>query len=92
MRSKLSEGLVITSNELPSGEWLIYEAWEEEPKITSGNRMSSYENRFKLIKLNADGSYDEDGYRFNISTCYVYSNTIDEDEIEVVRMMTKTYI
>ena len=92
MGTKLKEGLVVVSPQLPKGEWLVISVWEKQPMNTIGNRRSSYENAFEIIRLNDDGVYEEDNEKITISTCYVYRDSINEDDIEIVGERRKTYI
>ena len=91
MGTKLKEGLVISSPYLPNGEWIVVSVWEQEPMLTVGNRTSSYENKFNLIKLDEDGKYNENNEKVTISTCYVYRDSICEDDIEIIRSMKKSF-
>ena len=92
MKTKLKEGLVIVSPRIPKGEWLVTSVWEKQPMDTVGNRRSSYENAFELIRLNDDGIYEEDNEKITISTCNVYRDSINENDIEIVGERRKTYI
>ena len=92
METKLKEGMVISSPSIPCGEWVIVWVKEKQPMGTVGNRRSSYENTFGLIRLNGDGTYDEKNAQITISTCDVYRNRIREDDIEIIREMKKVFI
>lgn len=90
MKTKLKEGAVIKTDSL-EGEWLVISMWEEQPRITIGNRSSSYENGFVISKLDDDGAYNKNNQINNISTAFVFSNSINEIDIDVIRMMEKSF-
>lgn len=87
-----SNGIPSVDEDRANKEYLILKVYESEPRITIGNRMSSYENHIVAIQLNPDGTYKEDNQKISFSTCHVYTGAIKEEHIHIVREMKKTYI
>ncbi|MEB9013970.1 hypothetical protein P4H82_27765 [Bacillus cereus] len=83
MRTELRRGQLISSTHLPAGKFVITDVWEQMPMNTVGNRTSSYENKFKAIQVNEDGTYVQPKNQIEFSTCGVYRGSISEGEITI---------
>lgn len=90
--TKLKEGMVVTSEKLPEGKWLLVYVNEQQPRTGEYGRMTSYENTFKAISINDDFSYEEDQEPIQFSTAHVFRGSIPEEEITVVKQLVKSYV
>lgn len=72
--------------------YAIISSWEMNPHLYNGSDVNSYQNRFVAKELNEDGSYNENGEEIYFSTSGVFRGSINECDINIIKIMKKIFI
>lgn len=96
-RTKLKEGMVIVFKEpsyniAPGIEYVVTDVEEEFPRWNEYHRMTSYENTIFIKQLNTDGTYNGEAKTVNFTTCRVKHGAINENDIEIIRELKRSYV
>lgn len=80
-------------NEISRGQkqYVIISCWEMNPNLYNGIEVTPYQNRFVAKELNEDGSYNENGEEIHFSTSGVYRGSINESDINIIKVMKRTF-
>jgi hypothetical protein len=71
--------------------YVITSCWEAD-HLTINGRKGRYENGFVAKELNEDGTYNESGEEIHFSTSGVYRGSVQESDINIVKVMRKTFV